>query len=192
MKQIKLMLWSVIILASCTNQSVKNTRYLEDSRQTAQSFMKKLGGHLKQQIKTGGVESAIPVCKQIAPAIAAEYSTNGKVVKRVSTKARNTKQGIPDQWELAALNAFDARVKSNPSTMQMEQSEVVTEAGGHYYRYAKAIRIKPLCLSCHGSDTDINPSVKTVLAKNYPNDVATGYKLGDLRGAISIKHKIPK
>lgn len=91
MKQIKLMLWSVIILASCTNQSVKNTRYLEDSRQTAQSFMKKLGGHLKQQIKTGGVESAIPVCKQIAPAIAAEYSTNGKVVKRVSTKARNTK-----------------------------------------------------------------------------------------------------
>lgn len=191
MKNKELILLSVILLGGCTNQAVNQTEYLENSRQTAKQFMQKLGGQLKQQIKTGGIESAIPVCKQIAPAIAAEYSTNGKLVKRVSSKARNTKQGIPDEWELETLNAFDATIKSDAKAMQLEKGEVTKEADGHYYRYAKAIRIKPVCLSCHGSDTDIKPSVKTVLAKNYPNDVATGYKLGELRGAISIKHKLP-
>ena len=81
-------------------------------------------------------------------------------------------------------------IKANPKAMQLDKGEVTKETDGHYYRYAKAIRIKPVCLSCHGSDADIKPSVKTVLAKNYPNDVATGYKLGELRGAVSIKQKL--
>jgi hypothetical protein len=32
--------------------------------------------------------------------------------------------------------------------------------------------------------------VKAVLAKEYPEDKATGYKAGEIRGAISIKRRM--
>jgi hypothetical protein len=190
MKNLALVLMFSLMVVACTNQTVQSEQYLEDSRKTAQSFMQKLGGELQRQIKTGGVESAIPVCKQIAPAIADEYSQGSKLVKRVSTKPRNTKQGNPDQWELNALQGFEAAIKTDPAAINVEKNEVVTGADGQYYRYAKAIRIKPLCLSCHGQEKDIQPNVRAILAQHYPNDVATGYQLGDLRGAISIKQKL--
>lgn len=190
MKNSVLIIILASILSACADQSVKSEAYLEDSRKTAQSFMTKLGGTLKQQIETGGVESAIPVCQQIAPAIAVEFSNQEKVVKRVSTKPRNMSQGTPDQWEQQALQAFDAAIKADPSATNIEKSEIVKEADGHYYRYAKAIRVQPLCLNCHGQDKDIQPGVRAVLAQYYPNDVATGYQLGDLRGAVSIKQKL--
>lgn len=190
MKNSILILMVASTLSACADQAIKSEQYLEDSRKTAQSFMTKLGGTLKQQIETGGVESAIPVCQQIAPALAAEYSNQDKVVKRVSTKPRNTTQGTPDQWELQALQEFEAAIKADSSATNVEKSEIAKEADGHYYRYAKAIRVQPLCLNCHGQDKDIQPGVRAVLAQYYPNDVATGYQLGDLRGAISIKQKI--
>jgi hypothetical protein len=33
----------------------------------------------------------------------------------------------------------------------------------------------------------IPASVKAVLARRYPNDQATGYNVGDLRGAVSVQ-----
>lgn len=190
MKSSILILMVVSTLAACVDPAIKSERYLEDSRKTAQSFMTKLSGTLKQQIETGGIESAIPVCQQIAPAIAAEYSHQDKLVKRVSTKPRNMSQGTPDQWELQALQVFDAAIKADAKATNVEKSEIVKDVDGHYYRYAKAIRVQPLCLNCHGQDKDIQPGVRAVLAQYYPADIATGYQLGDLRGAISIKQKL--
>lgn len=36
------------------------------------------------------------------------------------------------------------------------------------------------------------PEVKNLLNKRYPHDKATGYKEGDLRGAVSIKRQLFK
>ena len=38
------------------------------------------------------------------------------------------------------------------------------------------------CLQCHGKVDDLAPEVRDVLAKNYPQDRATGFAAGDLRG----------
>jgi len=181
---------AILMLSACSHQPINTADYLSDSRATAKSFMEKLGTTLKQQIQSDGVNSAIPVCKQVAPAIAAEYSINGKLVKRVSTKARNTTQGIPDEWELAALNQFSTALKTSPEIKEVEMSEVVNEADGRFYRYAKAIRVQQMCLNCHGQAGDISPDVSKTLAEHYPNDVATGYQLGDIRGAVSIKYEL--
>lgn len=189
MKNLSL-LW-LLAVAACSNQSVNTEAHLADSRQIAQSFMKELGSTLKSQIKAGGVESAIPVCKKVAPAIANKYSQDGKLVKRVSTKARNIQQGTPDQWELAALEAFEQTIQTDKAiAAPIEKSEITHEDGNSYYRYAKAIRVKPVCLNCHGPQENISANVKAKLTEHYPNDVATGYQLGDLRGAISIKQQL--
>ena len=54
----------------------------------------------------------------------------------------------------------------------------------------KAIPTQPMCLQCHGKPADMKDNVKAILAKEYPEDKAVGYSLGEIRGAISIKHKL--
>jgi hypothetical protein len=56
----------------------------------------------------------------------------------------------------------------------------------------KPIAVQPQCLLCHGSPETIPESIRTVLKEHYPFDAATGYKAGDLRGAVSIKAPIGK
>jgi hypothetical protein len=48
-----------------------------------------------------------------------------------------------------------------------------------------------MCLSCHGSvGKDIAPETTAKLTQLYPQDLATGYALGDLRGMWSLR--LPK
>lgn len=165
-------------------------KYLEESRKTAQEFMQKLGGTLKEQLQAGGPEQAVAVCKQVAPALAAEYSGEGRVVKRVSLKPRNATLGTPDAWEERWLQSFDTQLLQGKAVAEMEKSEVVQSADGRWYRYMKAIPTQQMCLQCHGQDYQIPAGVKALLAKEYPNDRATGYSAGMVRGAITIKKKL--
>lgn len=166
------------------------TKYLEDSRKTALEFMQKLGATLKQQLETGGAENAVGVCKQFAPALATEYSGDSRTVKRVSLKPRNQALGIPDAWEKQILENFDHELADGKPIGSMEKSTVVETADGRWFRYMKAIPTQPMCLQCHGQSYQIQDGVKALLAKEYPNDQATGYSAGAVRGAVSIKWKM--
>lgn len=53
------------------------------------------------------------------------------------------------------------------------------------YRYLRAIPTMPICLACHG--TDIDPEISDMLREHYPEDQATGFTAGELRGAFSIR-----
>ncbi len=147
-----------------------------------------LGAELKKELSTGTPESAIAVCKDAAPRIAGEISRQtGMKVTRVSLKTRNPMLGSPDAWEQAALQALDARFAKGEKPETLEVAEVVTEPAGRSLRYLKAVPVQPLCLSCHGTPSDITPSLKEKLAAAYPHDRATGYSVGQLRGAVSVK-----
>lgn len=162
----------------------------EDSRKTAQEFMQKLGGTLKQQLENGGPEAAIATCKQVAPALAHEYSKDGRVVTRVSLKPRNKALGTPDAWETQMLQSFEHSLRDGKPISGMEASAVTEDESGRWFRYLKAIPTMPMCLQCHGSADRIPDRVKALLAKDYPDDIATGYSAGAVRGAVSIKVKI--
>lgn len=176
--------------AEPSNDETIRQQYLPQSRQTAQAFIKKLGGSLKQQLANNGAESAIDVCKHVAPALAAEYSKDGWIVSRVSLKNRNKTLAKPDAWERGVLEKFDQENTSATSTASLEISAVTDETDGRWFRYMKAIPAQPLCLQCHGKPEEISNGVKAVLNKEYPEDKATGYSAGDIRGAISIKRQL--
>ena len=165
-------------------------RYREESRKTAQEFMQKLGGTLKEQLQAGGPEKAVVVCKQVAPALAAEYSKDGRSVKRVSLKPRNQSLGTPDAWEERWLQSFDHDVGQGKPIAEMEKSAITEGPDGRWYRYMKAIPAQQMCLQCHGQDYQIPDNVKALLGKEYPEDQATGYSAGMVRGAITIKQKL--
>lgn len=157
------------------------------ARAAAGQFVQKLGGALKQEMQKGGPEQAILVCRDLAPQIAGELSrANGWRVTRVGTRVRNPMLGMPDDWESKVLSDFAARAAKGEKYPDMAFGEVVNFGGNPHYRFMKAIPVQEACLSCHGSAEQIPPGVKAKLAGAYPHDRATGYRVGDLRGAVSI------
>ncbi len=157
---------------------------LSEARKVAMTLPPKLLAALQEEIKKSGPEGAIPVCKDMAPKMAGEISQQtGWKIKRVSLKPRNEARAVPDEWEKAALEDFDKRAAAGEAPAQLEKGEKV----GNEYRYVKALPVQPLCLSCHGPVDQLSPGVKAALAKFYPNDRATGYSVGQIRGAISIR-----
>ncbi len=183
-----LILISSTVFADQSGQSYDDVKREKAAQQVAQQFIKQLGGHLKKEMKTNGPVKAIKVCKEIAPDMANGLSLeNGWRVTRVSTKPRNSLLGSPDQWERKTLTSFESRAGKGEEYSSMSKSEVVDEAGKLYFRYMKPLAIKPVCLTCHGSEQQIPAAVKTELDDMYPHDQARNYKAGDLRGAVSIK-----
>jgi len=174
----------VPVAASADEQAERE----QAAKQVTQQFVKQLGGHLKKEMKANGPVAAIKVCKDVAPDIVNQLSIeNGWRVSRVTNKVRNPSSGLPDQWESKVLAEFEALAKKGEEYSSMSKSAVVEENGQSYYRFMKPLAIKPVCLSCHGSEEDIPAAVQAELAKHYPFDQAVNYKVGDLRGAVSIK-----
>jgi len=155
-----------------------------EARKVATTLPPKLIIALQEEIRKSGAEGAIPVCKDMAPKMAGEISQQtGWKIKRVSLKPRNDARAIPDPWETAALEDFDRRVAAGEPPAKLEKGEKI----GSEYRFVKALPVQALCLNCHGTDDKINPAVKAALGQHYPNDKATGYSEGQIRGVISVR-----
>jgi hypothetical protein len=163
----------------------------EESRQAVGALFKQLGGALKKEMEAGGPEAAVAVCRDLAPRITNQASLEkGWKVTRVGTRVRNPMIGTPDAWEQTVLGRFEQRLKAGEKPEDIEHSEIVDEPGGRYYRYMKAIGVQPVCTTCHGAPESLPEGIKSALAKHYPHDKATGYSVGQLRGAFSIKRPL--
>ena len=68
-----------------------------------------------------------------------------------------------------------------------EHWEIVREDGGEALRYLKPVVTSAMCLTCHGEKAKIPPAVQAILARDYPDDHATGFSVGDVRGAVSVR-----
>jgi len=164
---------------------------LAASRETAGQLIQQLGAQLRAELAKGGPEGAVAVCKNIAPELAGRLSREtGWRVSRVSLKTRNPLLGSPDAWEQRGLEEFNRRVAAGEKAETREVSEVVEEPAGRYYRYMKALPVQPLCLTCHGTAETIPPDVQQRLRVEYPNDRATGYRAGQVRGAVTVKRPL--
>lgn len=163
-----------------------NSELNAEARQLAQRFVGELKPQLKRAMLEGGPTLAIEACASLAPRIADELAAeSGWLVKRVSLKSRNASRAQPDNWERAVLVDFDGRqAAGEPGSMLVHD-----EIEGDWYRYMQAQAVEPLCLMCHG--TELTEPVRAMLTEYYPDDWATGYALGQVRGAISLAVQLP-
>ena len=153
----------------------------QEAKALAQAFVGRLKPRLKQALAEGGPGRAIEVCASAAPEIADSLSAeSGWTVKRVSLKARNVSRAQPDNWERAVLQQFDRRQAAGEKPADINHGEVYRGA----YRYMQAQGVEPICLVCHGQK--VADAVQEALEVWYPDDRATGYSLGQVRGAISV------
>lgn len=184
---------SAIFLAGLTLSlpaMADEAQLLDQARKVAMSIPPKLLDVLNAEIKAGGPENAIGVCRERAPKMAAAASAeSGWNIRRVSLKNRNPK-AVPDAWERVQLEDFDKRLAAGEKPTAIEKGEVVVEGDGKVFRYMKALPTQDVCLQCHGTEDRIPPAVKAKLKELYPDDKAVGYGSAEIRGAITLKRPL--
>ena len=183
-----LALFFFLLLLSCSENKVEvSEQEIAGMRTTAMEFMKDLKGVLINQIQTNGVLQAVSVCSDTAQVLTNNFGVQkGVFVRRVSFKNRNANNS-PDDFEKKVLSKFELLHQNKELNSETEHVEIVQEGEFKYLRYLKPILVQAECLNCHGNETDIMPEVKQLIAQEYSNDKAVGYKIGDLRGAVSLK-----
>lgn len=180
-----------LFLFNCSENKVEISEdQLIGMRTTAMDFMKDLKSVLINQIQTKGVMQAVSVCSDTAQVLTNNFGIKkGVFIRRVSFKNRNV-NNLPDDFEKKVLNKFELLHQNKELNNETEHAEIVQEEEFKYLRYLKPILIQAECLNCHGSANEIMPEVKQLINQEYPYDKAIGYKIGDLRGAVSVKKVI--
>ena len=187
------LLSSVLLLAYSLHAGADELAMLtESTRAQVLPLLPKVAAMMKHTVQQEGTAAAIPVCKDKAPAlIDAKSRELGWQMRRVSLKPRNPDRATADAWEMRQLADFDVRAASGEAVRPMEVGEVVTgDDGKRSFRYMKAIPVGAVCLQCHGATEGLAPELSAAIAKSYPEDRATGYRLGQIRGALSVRRPL--
>jgi hypothetical protein len=176
------------VMPSAVKTSAPRVSFAHDllkARECGQKLVATLQAELSAAMSQGGPAAAIATCKTRAPAIAKEIGeAAGVEIHRVSPKNRNPRARL-DETEQKFFKLLSDRRAAGEAAESLETFELSpTEL-----RYAKALVTQPLCLSCHGPVEALDPKVKEALARDYPEDLATGYEAGQIRGLISLRMK---
>jgi len=162
---------------------------LSTSRELAKQLASELKAALSGAMQTSP-ESAVAVCSERAPQISKSIAkTEGIQVGRTALRVRNP-DNAPNEWQRSVLLDFQRRSTAGESLATMEFTASVATDNGIEHRYAKAIPLEPLCATCHG--TQIAPSLLAAIKAKYPNDQATGFNIGELRGAVYVVRHEPR
>ena len=170
--------------ASSAPSAAPAPSYEDTALATARAAAGKLGASVKTRLvdamNAGGAPNAVEVCSQEAQGIAERVGQEtGARVGRSSSKLRNPKDAGPD-WVEAWLAA-----QANKNAEQAKGIDGVFDSpGGRVARFLKPIAVEAVCLSCHGDPAQLAEPVRARLSEKYPGDQATGYRIGDLRGAL--------
>lgn len=185
----------ILLLALCSSASLALAAdaalqvYAVRAQGWTQDLGKNLQTHLKAALTQGGPLAAVEVCHAKAPSIAQDMSQQqGVDIGRTSLKLRNP-ANAPDAWEQQVLADFAARLTKGEPLTALEHYAVVETGGQKQFRYMKAIGVQETCLICHGEV--LAPELQSKIKALYPQDQATGYKLGELRGAFTLTQKYP-
>ena len=160
-------------------------KYLELGDDLVGETKRKISTTLVDAMEKGGVKYAAQFCNLVAyPIVDSMSRAHNARIRRVSDKPRNPKDAMNEE-EQKVFAIFKAKA-------QMPNAElkpiVVQHDDGTVGYYAPIKISMPTCLKCHGEvGKDIKAEDYKVLKSLYPNDVAVGYKEGELRGMFSIR-----
>ena len=163
-------------LAACATHTQVSESDMARAAGVLEPLKRELRTALIGALEKDGPERAIEVCQLRAPEIARLTSTGGAVLGRTSHRLRNP-ENAPEPW----MSEFLEEYLANP--VDNEPRAVGLASGG--IGYVEPIRMKSICMQCHGDR--IKPGVRDRLRALYPEDEATGFKRGELRGMFWVK-----
>lgn len=174
-----------LLATGCTSEPAQSPEpaFVEGAARLADSYQADLQAELSAAMKQVGPVGAIGVCQSAAPAIAADLSSRGELaVSRIARRNRNPDNAVPTE-----LDALYRQLEREP--LSDGKPRVVTAVIGEREVFMRALPMKAQpCSQCHG--TSIAPEVKAAIAASYPDDRATGFAAGDLRGAMLVTRPV--
>lgn len=180
-----MILFSTTLLSSLTCASTDSSLNPSDIKKEGMMYIKKLGSALKSELQLKMKEdksgaAALDFCTAQATVITNKVNdTLPKYakVRRTSLKVRNG-ANTPDILDKKVMEEFAASIQGK--SFDPKSVKVVIE--GNTTRVYKPLLTGDICLKCHGSN--VSPALEKKIAAHYPEDLATGFKKGELRGVI--------
>lgn len=144
------------------------------------SLMKNL---TEKMAKDGPVE-AVPFCHANVKPIA-KGAAKDRISKfefgRTSHRVRNT-GNAPQAWANKYLKEFEGKKKGD-----IKMTSIIHRLEDGKRIYMEPLYVEAKCLLCHGEN--ISKNVTDKIQELYPQDQATGFKLGEFRGFVWVKEK---
>ena len=169
--------------ASETNKSV----ILNEAKNLLKDTAKQYKNTLIQGLQHNNLIKALKYCNKEVEQLVSKDNEKGFTIKRVSLKPRN-KNNYPNLYEKEILEKLNKLSLIDNKDLALEHSDIIKDENNNKFVFVKAIRIKEVCLNCHGSN--INNDLKKEIQKLYPDDKAINYKLNDIRGAFVMYRNI--
>lgn len=111
---------------------------------------------------------------------------HGVRLGRVAAPGRNRNPAhAADDWRLETLQAFQQAVDDGAEAGEQVSVARHDLPDGVALRMMRGIATRQGCLACHGGA--VEPDVREAIAARYPGDGATGFEVGDLRGALWVE-----
>lgn len=177
----------ILVFTSCNPKQQKTSdagkvvdtvNILKQGDSITNRVQKLLLSNVMQAMKVGGPVNAVAYCNIHATSLTDSLeSVYNCTIQRVSDKYRNPAN---------KLTGTDAEILAEMSVTNSMEPVLVSENGRMVYY--KPIKIAmPACLVCHGtSGQEMDTKTLKIIKQKYPDDLATGYKEGDLRGLWKI------
>jgi uncharacterized protein (DUF927 family) len=140
--------------------------------------------NLSEKIAKNGAVEAVSFChanvKHIAKGAAKDRISKFEF-GRTSHRVRNT-GNIPQSWANEYLKEFEGKKKD-----EIKKTSIIHRLSDGKRIYMEPLYVEAKCLLCHGENISKNVSDK--IQELYPQDKATGFKLGEFRGFVWVKEK---
>ena len=166
-------------LASLTDEQAKQKQLALAAKD---ELFATLLNELMQAMSQEGPVKSIKVCKVRAPEVSSAVGQNsGLRIGRTSFQLRNPENRPPGWAEAFVEDRVDRQIE--------------VELGNDGLGVLLPIHLKSTCLLCHGPEKQLMPDLKAAIVSNYPDDQATGFSEGDLRGyfwvEVPSQEKVP-
>ena len=190
MKFIKFFIVLFLLITSISNSESLETNksvILNEAKNLLKETAKQYKNTLIQGLQHNNLIKALKYCNKEVEELVSKDNEKSFAIKRVSLRPRN-KNNYPNLYEKEILEKFNKLSLIDNRDLALEHSDIIKDENNKKFVYVKAIRIKEVCLNCHGSN--INDDLKKEIQKLYPDDKAIDYKLNDIRGAFVMYRKI--
>lgn len=135
-------------------------------------------------IAKGGAAHAVAFCNSRAmPLTDSLGDKNAVTIQRVTDKARNSANALSVEHEIALFQ----KIQDSLQNGNVQPHYLIEDVNGRTIYYKPIILGMPACLQCHGiPGKDIEAATLAEIKEKYPDDAATGYTMGQLRGMWKI------
>ncbi len=157
-------------------------RFVIEASNLASDLKESLMQNLSEKISQHGVVEAVPFCHANVISIA-KGAAKDRIEKykfgRTSNKVRNS-ANKPEPWVINYLKEFEGKKKG-----EIKKDYIVHKSKNGTRVYVEPLYVEAKCLMCHGEK--VSQKVSDKIKELYPDDKATGFKLGEFRGFMWIK-----